>query len=221
MIELRGVELEQPLELALAFLRAYGEPEPTSSPRSFDEADLRFANRGGARISAAQISAILERRRKIERALRDIDPDTSLLAPKSRLPWATLTQLFDAFGGISGVGFAKMTKALHPKRRALIPILDSVVQAYLDPEPDGSFGERATALVRTYKREVDSNRRSLRELQRALAREGYRLTEVRILDILIWSAVTAGAGGEAQRSPAAESARAITARATTGATAAE
>jgi Family of unknown function (DUF6308) len=206
MIELRGVELEHPLELALAFLRAYGERETTPRPRSFDEADLRFANRGGARISAAQIGAILERRRKIESALREIDPDVSLAAATGKLPWAALTQLFDAFGGISGVGFSKMTKALHPKRRALIPILDSVVQAYLDAEPDGSFGDRATALVRSYKREIDSNRRGVRELRRSLAREGYRLSEVRILDILIWSAVTAG------EAPVAAAARTRTTR---------
>ena len=30
--------------------------------------------------------------------------------------------------GIRGVGFSKMTKALHPKRPALIPMVDSVVQ---------------------------------------------------------------------------------------------
>ena len=82
-----------------------------------------------------------------------------------------------------------MTKALHPKRPALIPILDSFVQAYLasdEPSP-GSFGERAVELVRGYKRDLDRNRRALRELQRELASRGYRVTEVRILDILIWS----------------------------------
>ena len=44
-----------------------------------------------------------------------------------------------------------MTKALHPKRPALIPMLDSVVQAYLTRDDSaagssGTFGERATAL---------------------------------------------------------------------------
>jgi Family of unknown function (DUF6308) len=86
-----------------------------------------------------------------------------------------------------------MTKALHRKRPALIPILDSVVQAYLtrdDPgtRPSGSFGERATELVRSYKRDLDRNRSALCEVQRELASRRYRLTEVRILDVLIWSA---------------------------------
>ncbi|MGH3084008.1 MAG: DUF6308 family protein, partial [Gaiellaceae bacterium] len=102
------------------------------------------------------------------------------------------TRLFDAFADIRGIGFAKMTKALHKKRPALIPMLDSVVQAYLtrdDPgtRSSGSFGERATALVRSYKRDLDRNRSVLHEIQRELARRTYRLTEVRILDLLIWS----------------------------------
>lgn len=189
-----GVEVANPLEPALAFLEAYSSYDvaTASGPASFGESDLRLANRGGARISAAEIAAILERRGEIERALRRIPPDATLAAPAGSIPWRELTRLFDTFAGIRGVGFSKMTKALHRKRPALIPMLDSVVQAYLatdDPEgPSGSFGERATELVRGYKRDLDRNRAALRGLQRELARHGYRLTPVRILDLLIWSA---------------------------------
>ncbi len=193
-ISLRGgIELENPLEQALAFLAAYSRDEvDASGPESFDERDLRRANRGGARISAAEIAAILERRDEIEAALREIHPAASLVNGTALIPWIPLTQLFDGFGEIRGVGFAKMTKALHGKRPALIPMLDSVVQAYLTSEDSGtpssgSFGERATALVHRYKRDVDVNRAALHEIQRELARREYQLTEVRILDLLIWS----------------------------------
>ena len=106
------------------------------------------------------------------------------------MPWLALRQLFDAFAGIRGVGFSKMTKALHPKRPALIPMLDSVVQRYLSDDdlgPQAPFGERALGLVRGYRRDLDGNRAALRMVRRELARRGYRLTEVRILDLLIWS----------------------------------
>jgi hypothetical protein len=71
-------------------------------------------------------------------------------------------------------------------------MLDSVVQEYLtrddpDARSSGSFGERATALVRSYKGDLDRNRSVLHEIQRKLASREYRLTEVRILDLLIWS----------------------------------
>jgi hypothetical protein len=189
-----GVEVENPLELALEFLAAYSRSEAHdhSGPWSFDESDLRLANRGGARISAAEIAAILERRGEIERGLRKVHPDASLAHAASSIPWIPLTRLFDAFADIRGVGFSKMTKALHRKRPALIPMLDSVVQAYLtkdDPatRSPATFGERAAALVHSYKKDLDRNRSALHEIQQKLASRGYRLTEVRILDLVIWS----------------------------------
>lgn len=197
-----GIEVENPLELALEFLAAYSgyEGSDSSAPASFDESDLRLANRGGARISAAEIAAILERRDKIERGLRKIHPDASLADATSSIPWIPLTRLFDAFGDIRGIGFSKMTKALHRKRPALIPMLDSVVQAYLTGDspgtgPAGTFGQRAAVLVRSYKEDVDRNRSVLREVQRKLASREYQLTEVRILDLLIWSRYGRGSAG--------------------------
>jgi hypothetical protein len=193
-----GVELDNALELALEFLEAYAslETSDSSGPATFDESDLRLANRGGARISAAEIAAILERRGEVERALGQLDPDASLMDATRSIPWAPLTRLFDAFADIHGVGFSKMTKALHRKRPALIPMLDSVVQEYLAMDlpqtgSSASFGERATALVRSYKQDLDRNRSALHEVQGALAGRGYQLTEVRILDLLIWSVATA------------------------------
>jgi hypothetical protein len=192
----RGIEVDNPLRLALEFLEAYGVEAGDFSPASFDESDLRLANRAGARISAAEIAAILERRSQIERALGEIHPRASLADPTPSIPWASLTELFDAFADIRGIGFSKMTKALHRKRPALIPMLDSFLQAYLtqddlDARSSGTFGERTTALVRTDKEELDRNRSALRELQRELANREYRLTEVRILDLLIWSVAAA------------------------------
>jgi len=189
-----GIELENPLTLVLGFLDAYARYETyeASDPTTFAESDIRHANRGGARISASEMAAILGRRVEVEHALGAIDPLASLASATSSLPWILLTELFDSFADIRGVGFSKMTKALHPKRPALIPMLDSVVQAYLAEEDPGprssvSFGGRATALVRGYKRDLDRNLPALHEIQRQLARRGHRVTEVRILDILIWS----------------------------------
>ena len=187
-----GLAVGDPLAQALAFLEAYGAPREDALPSTFGEAHLRAANRGGARISAVEIAAILERQPEIEAALRAIAPAASLT--RRSVPWAELTRLFDAFGEIRGVGFSKMTKALHRKRPALIPMLDSVVQAYLAADASGSFGERATALVRSYKLDLDRNRSSLRAVRRELARRNHQVSEVRILDLLIWSVFSRAAG---------------------------
>jgi hypothetical protein len=187
------VEIEEPLLVVLRLVESFPPfaADEASRPRSIGMTDLRLANRGGARISAAEIAAILERREAIDRALRTIAPDASLAALERAVPWSALRQLFDAFADIRGVGLSKTTKTLHPKRTALIPMLDSVVQSYLREdvlEADAPFGDRALALVRGYKRDLDSNRVPLRSLRRQLAKRGHELTEVRILDLLIWSA---------------------------------
>ena len=185
-----GVRIEDPVRVVLGLgAWAFDVADP-SGPLSFAESDLRLANRGGARISAAEIAAILERRPSIERALPAIDPDASLAEGTNSVPWLPLRQLFDAFADIRGVGFSKMTKTLHRKRPALIPMLDSLVQKYLEDDDLGAetpFGERALGLVRGYKRDLDRNRMALRAVRQELAMRDYGLTEVRILDLLIWS----------------------------------
>ena len=184
-----GIEIRDPIQVVLGYLEAWRFDVGDVSA-SFQESDLRLANRGGARISAAEIAAVLDRRRAIERALRAIALDVSLAAAASSLPWLPLRDLFDAFADIRGVGLSKMTKALHPKRPALIPMLDSVVQGYLFDDDLGAqapFGERALELVRGYKRDLDVNGAAIGAVRKELRRRGYELTEVRILDLLIWS----------------------------------
>ena len=186
-----GVEIADPLAPILAVADAWWVHFVGDRSASFGDPDLRLANRGGARISAAQIAAVLERRAAIEAALAAIPPEASLAAGTRSVPWRPLRQLLEAFAGLPGVGYAKVTKTLHPKRPALIPMLDSVVQAYLrddDPGARAPFAERGLALVRAYKRDLDANRAALRSVRRALARRGHELGEVRILDLLIWSA---------------------------------
>ena len=52
-------------------------------------------------------------------------------------------------------------------------------------------GVAANALVRSYTQDLDRNRSALQEIQRELAGREYQLTEVRILDLLIWSVFAA------------------------------
>ena len=188
---LRGdVVVEDPLAIVLGFLEAWRiDSGGGSPPRSFGEIDLRLANRDGARISASEIAVVLTRRRRIERALGAIAVEAALMEPDDTLPWPALRQLFDAFAEIRGVGLSKATKTLHRKRPALIPMLDSVVQKYLaddDPGTRAPFGERALALVRGYKSDLDRNRVALSTLRREVA-QTRELSEVRIFDLLIWA----------------------------------
>jgi len=187
-----GAGIDDPLDVVLDLLTAWRQPDigGPSGPTGFGESDLRLANRNGARISSAQIAAILARREAIERALRAIGANASLAGAAGSVPWLPLRQLFEAFADIRGVGLSKTTKALHPKRPALIPMLDSIVQKYLaddDPGARAPFADRALGLVAGYQRDLHRNGAGVREIRQELARRGYRLTEVRILDLLILS----------------------------------
>jgi hypothetical protein len=185
-----GVAVEDPLSVVRGFLEAWRlDVGGGSPPRSFAEIDLRLANRDGARISASEIAAVLQRRRRIERALRAIPTDASLMESGDTVPWPALGELFDAFAGIRGVGLSKATKTLHRKRPALIPMLDSVVQKYLaedDPGAQAPFAERALVLVRGYKNDLDRNHLALSGIRREVGPDR-ELSEVRILDLLIWA----------------------------------
>ena len=158
-----GIAVENALEPTLEFLHAYPSTvaEDASPTASFGEDDLRRANRGGARISAAEIAAVLERKGEIERWLRGISPDSSLAGAARSIPWSALGGLFEAFAGIRGIGLSKVTKTLHPKRPALIPMLDSVVRAYLEKDDlsgSDSFGKRprrSSAATRTISTRIE------------------------------------------------------------------
>ena len=65
---------------------------------------------------------------------------------------------------------------------AILPAIGLTIYTYTEQR------RRATALVRSYKRDLDRNRSALRAVQRELASRKHALTEVRILDVLIWSA---------------------------------
>jgi hypothetical protein len=200
-----GVVIGDPVPIVRRYLEPRWQFDVGDPARAaeFGQPDLRLANRLGARISAAQIAAILDRRPAIEEALRDIAPGASLAeaargagaaTAAGAVSWPALRRLFDAFADIKGVGFAKMTKALHPKRAALIPMLDSWIQKYLaddDPGGDAAFGERALEMTRGYQRDLDRNLPALRAIRQDLSVSGDELTEVRILDLLILAAMAA------------------------------
>lgn len=94
---------------------------------------------------------------------------------------------------IRGVLMAVATKVLHRKRRALIPMLDSVVLAhYLDKRDLGRSQDkqRATSMgmkaLWKFRTDLIDASDALAEIRDALSKAGYLLTRLRILEILVW-----------------------------------
>ena len=191
-----GVEVGNPLEVALEFLAAYPDRETHGSGlASFDESDLRLANRGGARISAAEIAAILERRGEIERALSKIRIEASLADATRSIPWIPLTQLFHAFADIRQRRRGTLRRRSFGDGGGLR--FDGRRFNFRGCRFD--FNRRRFDWRRLHLQRLDLQslrarfgrfnfcRLVLHEIQRELASRTYRLTEVRILDLLIWS----------------------------------
>jgi hypothetical protein len=91
---------------------------------------------------------------------------------------------FDAAsaGGNAKRALATYADAVRParQRRPEVPEDD-------DLGAQTPFGERTLALVRGYKRDLDRNRVAMRAVRQELARRGCTASEVRILDLIIWS----------------------------------
>ena len=189
-----GNVIEDPVGQALRFVGSDGsyqlyDSAPVAQDDTLTESDVRVANKFVARMSSAVITGILARRVDIDAALKRIPARSSLTDAESAIPWDALHALIAAFDDVPAVGLARITKVLHRKRPALIPILDSVVEGYLvgiERPPPGSRADRAVALTRTYKREMDLNREALACLRLRLTAHGINLTECRLFDVFAW-----------------------------------
>jgi hypothetical protein len=114
-----GVAFEDPFQIVLGFLEAWRiDGGDRSRPERFDEADLRLANRDGARISAVEIASILERRRMIEQALQAIASDASLVVAAAAVPFRALTRRdFDSGASFETTPSCAVWLAFVPGRR--------------------------------------------------------------------------------------------------------
>lgn len=89
------------------------------------------------------------------------------------------------------------TKVLHRKRRGLIPMLDTVVSDYYlgslgrrDLRPATQDKRRAAEAARLplegFRKDLDALWPELTELRAQLAAAGFPVTELRILEVLVW-----------------------------------
>jgi len=169
-----------------ASYRRYDLPSDVREDNELIEKDIQFANRMVARMGPLIIKSVVDRSKAINTALSGVMPGTSI--SDESIPWVALEQLFRATLGLE-VGPARVTKILHKKRPALIPILDSVVVSYCkvacaDDLRGQDSASTMIAYVKVIKNDVDSN---LDILAGAIRASELKLTLVRAFDILLWA----------------------------------
>lgn len=195
MILRNGARIDDPLEMALEFVRHDGSYQsydlaPVKQDEVLTEEDIRVANAIIARMSPRVIAGIYSQAPAINAALGQVPSSASLAAADEAVPWEGLGQLMRAMDGIPEVGLPRKTKVLHKKRPALIPILDSVLEKYLRSvdriRRTGDSVVDAVDLMRSYKRELDATLPALGPLRDELRQRGIDLTECRLLDLFLW-----------------------------------
>lgn len=164
--------------------------------------------------------SIWAKREDIENRLREIAP--SLAITDQDIPWGALDNLFAEFLSVEGFRCPRVSKILHKKRPALIPILDekriirtyysSVVERCIDEirtrtqiprsylrQEALKFSYVMTQLVRVIRNDILPNQGVLKDIQRQMTVEGLCLTLPRIFDIILWEYAPTVMAGEQRR----------------------
>jgi hypothetical protein len=112
--------------------------------------------------------------------------DQDLTAGKG--PWRLVLDALDASGSTPYIKASKVTKILHRKRPALVPIFDSRVAAFYGVSRNKPWDFWPVIQV-----EVRQHGKWLRQLTKeTLTPDGHPVTELRALDIIVWEHVTSG-----------------------------
>ena len=167
-----------------------GVDVPTDSQLSLF--DILLSIMMNSRLDTAdKVRSIWNGKADVEQALGRVPAGVAL--SDEVIPWDALRELFVAFCSIRWAGPAVATKILHKKRPALIPILDSVIvdhlHPYLPPElqrgqPDPVYMVEKLKLFREMLLE---HRHRVEQLSECCAAQGYPITPVRVLEILLWT----------------------------------
>jgi len=161
-----------------------------SQDNQLTSADIRLSHKMGARFSNKLIQQLLNKGTAISKQLSQIPSSISIFDSNGKIPWNSLEQLFQVCN-MYGMREANITKILHKKRPDLIPILDSVVvQKYLEPlcVANGNstlnlpIEKKMILHLQQFKRVADAKKLILKKLSAK-----YKLSEVRILDIILWT----------------------------------
>jgi hypothetical protein len=152
--------------------------------------DILLSVMVNSRLDGGRAASVWQNRARMEQALAVIPASASLLDAEQEIPWEALERLFDA-ARVRGAGLAVASKILHKKRPALIPMLDNVVLGYYRSSyPHGwkGLGPGGTAVkaMKHLREDLLAVKPEIDTLCSRLAENGWRMTQVRALEALVW-----------------------------------
>jgi hypothetical protein len=192
-----GLSIAEPVARLLAFCReeyAYYDGIPSSDPDRIDPVDVLATVSMNSRVNDA--AGVRSVHRGLSAACEPILPNIPEDADLLDSDLGFVEELLDAACRVHGVLIAVATKVLHRKRRWLIPMLDSVlIDHYLAAGVETNrawlgYGTRAAGAVmpvlKAFRTDLSEAAAHLEGLSGSLAAEGFRLTPLRMLELLIW-----------------------------------
>ncbi len=131
-------------------------------------------------------------RQPIERVLDRIPLEASL--KDADVPWDDLRDLMDVCCATRNLLWPVATKILHKKRPALIPVYDRHMWTFYKPQVPRQRswsdwdGRWWVACLKVFREHLLEHRSEIHGLCELLARNGWHVTPVRVLEVLIWMA---------------------------------
>jgi Family of unknown function (DUF6308) len=199
-----GCIVERPLERMLAFCKgefAYYDAIPSADPNRIDPLDVlaTVAVNAFSNATASKIYRVHQGlKENCEPVLPAIPQDADLI--DLHLWQEPLRELLHAAVQARDVLIPVATKVLHRKRRFLIPMLDNVLLHYYFGTPEqkkllaasqskakaADVGMEALGLFRT---DLVAAKSQIEIIRTGLFEQGFPLSPVRILEVLLWTEV--------------------------------
>ncbi|MFH1329802.1 MAG: DUF6308 family protein [Actinomycetota bacterium] len=192
-----GLSIAEPAVRLLAFCHeeyAYYDGIASGDPDRVDPIDVLATVSMNSRVNDA--AGVRSVHRGLSAACEPILPHIPEDADLLDFDLGVVEELLDAACRVHGVLIAVATKVLHRKRRRLIPMLDSVlIDHYLAIGVETNrawlgYGTRAAGAVmpvlKAFRADLGEAAPDLEGLSGPLVAEGFRLTSLRMLELLIW-----------------------------------
>lgn len=196
-----GCRIGDPLERLLRFCGeeyAYYDAIPSANPNRIEPIDVLAAVAMNSFVNTATAIRRVHQdlARNCDSLLDQIPEDADLLSFNPSLDQAQ--QLLHAAVQARGVLIPVATKVLHRKRRSLIAMLDNVVIAhYLSVSPERiswdktqneqTAAEVAVDVLKAFREDLRLAQAEIEHIRQRLEAESFRLTLVRILELLVWT----------------------------------
>jgi hypothetical protein len=196
-----GCTIERPYDRLLAFCHGeyiYYDAIPSGDPNRIDPLDVLVTVAMNSFVNSA-----VKVHRVHQGMAANCEPILATIPAHADLVdldrWSgPLRELLHAAVQAPWVLIPVATKVLHRKRRSLIPMLDSVVlRHYLNApeykallpgtESKAKAADVAMEALRLFRGDLLEARSEIEALKEQLARAGFRLTPVRILELLVWT----------------------------------